>query len=244
MADKNHSPTLQMIKRFLPLFLILIGMILVRYHMLTDYLSFEALKEHREALLEQVDTHPVSASLTYTAVYIATVALSIPGGAFLSMIGGFLFPQPFSTLLVVTSATIGATLIFLSAKTALGEGFKAKINRKLDRIQKGIEEDGAYYLLFLRLVPLFPFWLVNLAPAFLNVSLSTFVWTTFVGIIPGAFVFTQAGTGIGAILNSDQGFTLNAVFNTQMKIALAVIGLFVLLPLIIKKIRKKRIDNA
>lgn len=244
MADKNHYPVLQMIKRFFPLLLMVIGMILVRYHMLTDYLSFESLKEHRETLLNLVDAHPVFASLAYMSVYIATVALSIPGGAFLSMIGGFLFPQPLSTLLVVTSATIGATLIFLSAKTALGDSFKAKINRKLGRIQKGIEKDGAYYLLFLRLVPLFPFWLVNLAPAFLNVFLWTFVWTTFVGIIPGAFVFTQAGTGIGAILNSNQGFTLSAVFNTQMKIALTVIGLFVLLPLIFKKIRKKRTDNA
>jgi uncharacterized membrane protein YdjX (TVP38/TMEM64 family) len=94
------------------------------------------------------------------------------------------------------------------------------------------------YLLFLRLVPLFPFWLVNLAPAFLGIPLRTFVWTTFIGIIPGAFVFAQAGAGLGAILDSNQGLSINGIFNWQVKIALIALGIFALIPILVKKIRK------
>ena len=97
---------------------------------------------------------------------------------------------------------------------------------------------GSATSFFLRLVPLFPFWLVNLAPAFLGVSLKTFVWTTFIGIIPGTFVFAQAGAGLGAILDSDQGFSIQGVFNWQVKIALIALGIFALIPIIVKKFKK------
>lgn len=230
------------IKRYLPIFLILLGMITAYFFGLADYLTYEALKEHRSWLLEKVDAYPILFPLTYIVVYTVSVALSIPGATILTLLGGFLFPQPIATFIVVTSATMGAILIFLAAKTALGDALKERTGAVLNKIKKGVEEDGVYYLLFLRLVPAFPFWLVNLAPAFVGVTLWTFSWTTFLGIIPGSFVYTQAGRGLGAILESDQGLTLGAIFNTEMKIALVVLGIFALVPIVIKKWKKRKQD--
>lgn len=107
-------------------------------------------------------------------------------------------------------------------------------------MKRGFDQNPATYLLFLRLVPLFPFWLVNLAPAFFNVRTSTYIWTTCVGIIPGAFVYTQTGKGLGAIFDSGKSFSFETIFNLELKIALVVIALFLLLPIFIKKVRHDR----
>lgn len=207
-----------------------------------EYLTFEELKKHRHTLTNYVKLHPITAPLVFMAIYIVAIALSIPGGTFLSIAGGFLFAQPFSTIYVVVAATIGATCIFLAAKTALGESWKEKAGSALKRMQAGFQENASSYLLFLRLVPLFPFWLVNLAPAFFGVPLITFIWTTFVGIIPGAFVFTQAGVGLGSILDSQGELSIDTIFTTEIKIALIALAVFALLPVVIKKMRGKNND--
>lgn len=224
-------------KRYLPLIIISILMFLAYWTGIYEYFSFESLKEHRTLLKEYVEKHPIAAPIGYTLLYALSTALSIPGGAILSIFGGFLFPQPFSTLFVVIGATIGAAGIFLAAKTALGKSMRKRAGPLLKKMDRGFKEDGASYLLFLRLVPLFPFWLVNLAPAFFNVGLITFLWTTFLGIIPGSFVFTQAGVGLGAILDSGKEFSIDSIFNIQIRIALVALGIFALLPVIIKKFR-------
>jgi uncharacterized membrane protein YdjX (TVP38/TMEM64 family) len=230
---------MEKIKKLIPLFVIFILMIVAYFSGLLKYFSFENLQVHRHQIVAFVSAHWVAASLLYTSIYVAVAALSLPVGVFLSLLGGFLFPQPFSTLYIVVGATIGATLVFLAAKTALGATLRKKAGGLLTKIEEGFKENGVSYLLFLRLVPLFPFWLVNLAPAFLDVRLSTFMWTTFLGIIPGSFVFAQAGAGLGAILDSNQGFSLEGIFNWQVKIALIALGVFALIPIIIKKVRRK-----
>lgn len=224
-------------RKYLPLIALLMMMALVYGTGLHAFLTYESLKENRDALKSLSQHHPYLAPVIYIALYALTTALSIPGGAILSIFGGFLFPQPFSTLFVVIGATIGATAIFLIAKTAFGETLKEKTGDKLQKMRSGFEENAASYLLFLRLVPLFPFWLVNLAPAFFGVALFTFVWTTFIGIIPGAFVFTQAGAGLDAIFAAGESFSVDSIFNNQIKIALVALGIFALIPIIIKKIR-------
>jgi uncharacterized membrane protein YdjX (TVP38/TMEM64 family) len=227
-------------KKYLPIALIVLLMILAYLFELGDYVSYEQLKKQRHHLTESVQAHPILAPLIFIAIYIVATALSIPGGSLLSITGGFLFPQPLSTLYVVGGATIGATCIFLAAKTALGDSWKEKAGERLHKMQAGFRENAASYLLFLRLVPLFPFWLVNLAPAFFSVSLVTFVWTTFVGIIPGAFVFTQAGVGLGSILDAEGQLSIGSIFTTDIKIALIALAIFALIPIIIKKIREKK----
>lgn len=227
-------------KRYVPLLVILLLMALVYFSGVTQYLSFEQLKEHRNALQELTVRYPYGAPLLFMLVYTTVIALSLPGGAVLSIFAGFLFPQPFCTFYVLLAATVGAIIIFSAAQTAFGHVLEEKAGRLLQKLEKGLKEDGWSYLLFLRLVPVFPFWLVNLAPAFFGISLFTFTWTTFVGIIPGAFVFTQAGTGLGAIFDSGEAFSIGAIFNTQVKIALLALGVFALLPILVKKLWKRR----
>ncbi len=222
-------------KRYLPLTVLLVLMLTAYWTGIAEYFSFASLKEHRTTLTTFVAQHPIASPICYMVVYAISTALSIPGGAILSVIGGFLFPQPFSMLFVIVGATTGAAAVFLAAKTALGEQMKKRAGPLLKKMNQGFKKNGASYLLFLRLVPLFPFWLVNLAPAFFHVSLFTFIWTTFVGIIPGAFVFTQAGVGLGAILDSGEAFTIDSIFNMQIRIALIALGIFALLPVVIKK---------
>jgi len=227
-------------KRFLPL-IILSALMLIAYLLdLHHYLTMEQIREHRTSLLAIVEAHPIQAPLLYMALYIIVTALSIPGAVFLTIAGGFLFPQPWATIMVVFSATLGACCIFLVAKTVLGDILKKKAGNLLNRMRKGFEENAINYLLFLRLVPIFPFWAVNLAPAFFGVSLPTFFWTTFLGIIPGTFVFAQAGTGLGAIFDAGKTLTIDTIFNQEVKIALIALGLFALLPIIIKKIRNRK----
>lgn len=226
--------------QLLPVAIILLLMLFAYFFGLGEYLTFGELKRHREALTSFVESYPLAAPLLYTLTYAVSTALSIPGAIFLTLFGGFLFPQPFATIYVVTGATIGAIIIFLAARTALGETLKEKAGPRLKKMQKGFQEDAANYLLFLRFVPIFPFWLVNLAPAFFGVNLWTFAWTTFVGIIPGAFVFAQAGAGLGAILDSGKELSIDTIFNTEVKIALIALGIFALLPTVIKRFRRNK----
>lgn len=230
---------MEKVKKWIPLILIVILMIIAYFSGILKYFSFDKLQMHRHAIIAFVSSHWTMASLLYIFLYVIVAALSLPVAVFLSLVGGFLFPQPFSTIYIVVGATIGATLVFLAAKTALGDVLKRKAGRLLQKIESGFLKNGVSYLLFLRLVPIFPFWLVNLAPAFLNVRVSTFIWTTFVGIIPGSFVFAQAGAGLGAILDSQQGFSISAIFNWQVKIALIALGVFALIPIFIKRLLSK-----
>jgi uncharacterized membrane protein YdjX (TVP38/TMEM64 family) len=230
-------------KRFLPLFILIILMVAAYVFDLANYFSFDQLKAHRESLQLSVSDNPVLAALCFMLIYTLSTALSVPGAAFLSIAGGFLFPQPFATIYVVLGASLGACLIFLAAKTALHDFLKAKAGGLLDSMSEGFQENAASYLLFLRLVPVFPFWLVNLAPAFFGVSLLTFAWTTCIGITPGAFVFTQAGAGLGAIFDSGESFSIGGLFNYQMKIALISLGVFALIPIVIKKIKRKKTND-
>lgn len=229
----------QQLKRFWPLIIILIGMAVIYFSGAYRYLSFDALKSYHHTLKTFVAAHPIATPVLYILIYILSTALSIPGAIFLTLIGGYLFPQPLSTIYVVLSATCGATLIFLAARTALKNPLKKKAGPFLKKMEKGFNDNAISYMLFLRFVPLFPFWIVNLAPAFFGVSLKTFIWTTLIGIAPGSFVFTLAGGGLEKIFETDQSFSISTVFNTELKIALTLLGVLALIPIVIKKLRKK-----
>ncbi len=226
------------LKRFLPLIIILIGMAVIYFTGLYHYLSFNALRSYHETLKTFITAHPVAVPVIYILAYIILTALSVPGAVFLTLLGGYLFPQPFSTIYVVFAATCGATLIFLAARTALGDSLKEKAGPFLKKMEKGFNDNAASYMLFLRFVPLFPFWIVNLAPAFFGVPLRTFIWTTLVGIAPGSFVFTLAGGGLEKIFETNQAFSINAIFNTELKIALTLLGVLALVPILVKKFKK------
>lgn len=190
--------------------------LLLRWSGLAGFLSLETLKAHRETLSSLVSGSIVMASIAYVAVYILAVAFSLPGAVFLTLSGGFLFGATLGTLLTVTGATIGATLIFVFAKAIFGENALDRFGAPAARLADGIRRNAASYLLVLRLVPLFPFFLVNLVPAFVGVKIATYVVTTFLGIIPGTAVFSLAGAGLGSVLDQGGAVTVGSILTPQI----------------------------
>lgn len=199
---------------------------LLRWTGAMDLLSLDTLKTHRETLVAWVKDSLLIASLAYLALYILAVAFSLPGAVFLTLSGGFLFGVALGAALTVAGATIGATLIFLFAKTIFGENALDRFGAPAARLAENIRRNAGSYLLVLRLVPLFPFFLVNLAPAFVGVPIATYILTTFFGIIPGTVVFSLAGAGLGSVL--DQGGALTPGSILTPEIIAGLVGLAVL----------------
>ncbi len=225
--------------RLLPLLALVAGLVAFFVLGLHRYVSFEVLGDNREVLLTWVHQHRVLAVVLYMAVYVVSVAFSLPGAAVLSITGGFAFGALWGTLYIVVSATIGATALFLIAKTALGDFLRAKAGPWLQRMEAGFRENALSYLLVLRLVPLFPFFVVNLVPAFLGVSLSIYVWGTALGIIPGAFVFATVGAGVGSIFDAGETFSARGILTPQILTALIGLAVLALIPVIYKKIKAR-----
>ncbi len=227
------------LKRTWPLLALALAIVAVFALDLNRYLTFAALHEHREALAGLVADNVLLAALAFVVVYALAIALSVPGGAILTIAGGFMFGSILATLLVVFAATLGAAIVFLIAKTALGDPLRARAGPFLKRMEAGFQEDALNYLLVLRLIPLFPFWIVNLVPAFLGVPLRTYVLGTFIGIIPGSFVFASVGAGIGSVLDSDQEFSPSSVLTPQIVIALVGLAVLALLPVVYRKLKAR-----
>lgn len=192
------------------------GVLLLRFTGLGEFLSLETLARHRATLSGFVAGHAVLAGLIYVAVYAAAVALSVPGAVILTLAGGFLFGAAWGTALTVVGATLGATGVFLFAGLLFGGKALDRFGAPAQRLAEAIRRNAASYLLVLRLVPLFPFFLVNLVPAFVGVRLSVYVVTTFIGIIPGTAVFSLTGAGLGNILDAGGTLDLRSVLSPEI----------------------------
>jgi len=236
-ATENGQSSL--IKRLLPVVVLVAAAIGVFASGLHNYLTFDALSEHRETLLTLVDRHTVLAPLAFIAIYAAATAMSLPGGLILTIAGGFLFGTWQGGLYVVIGATLGATAIFLIAKTALGDTLKRKAGPRMAKMEAGFKENEFSYLLILRLVPLFPFWLVNLVPALLGVALPTYVIATFVGIIPGSFAYASAGNGLGAVFDQGGAPGLEILADPKVWGPMVALVALALVPIIYKRFSGK-----
>lgn len=235
------------------LLLLVSGLVAVVFGLgLHHHLSLDALLANREMMRLYVEKHWIPALAAYATIYAVTVALSVPGGVYLTIGSGAIFGAWTGGMVSVVAATIGAILVFQIARTAIGGWFARRAGPVLSRLIAGFRNDAASYLLFLRFVPVFPFALVNLAPALAGVSLRTFAWTTFIGIIPGTFAFAFAGAGLDSILarhmlekhacqsagRSDcaQGLGLNAFLTRELLLAFMVLGLVALIPVVWRRI--------
>ena len=198
------------------------------------YLSLDAVKPHRDALLEFTREHYLAALAIAFMTYVVATALSLPGAVVLSLTMGFLFGRWTGTVLVVFAGTIGAALVFLAARYLFADVARRRLGAFGEKISAGFTENALNYLLFLRLVPLFPFFLVNLAPAFTNIRLSTFVAGTFVGIIPATFVYVNLGETLGRI------DSLSGLVSMETLGAFLLLGLLALLPVFVRKWRGTR----
>ena len=227
-------------RRLWPLAVLAVGFALFFATGANRYLSIAALHEHRADLTDFVAANAVSAAAIYMVAYALMVAFSLPGGALMTIVGGFLFGTLLGGIYVVIGATVGATLLFLAAKTALGDYLRSKAGPALKRMEAGFRENAFSYLLVLRLVPLFPFFVVNLVPAFLGVGLRTYIVATFFGIMPGTFVYAQVGTGLGSVLDSGQEFSLSGILTPDIVIALCGLAALAMLPVAYKWWRGRR----
>jgi len=207
------------------------------------YFSFSFLQEYRHILKDLVAQHFVLSILTFGILYVVVAATSLPIALYLTILGGFLFGPVVALIVIDLSATLGATFLFLTIKTTLGEVFQEKATPWIKKMEAGFQENAFSYLLSLRLVPIFPFWAVTMAAPFLNVPLRTFVLATLIGIIPGTFVYALLGNGLGALFDQGRMPDLHIIFTPEIFLPILGLAVLSLLPIIYKK-RKKTNGNT
>ncbi|MCY6382705.1 TVP38/TMEM64 family protein [Hoeflea prorocentri] len=232
------------IRRFAPIGVIVGGLALGYYFGLHQYLSFESLIEHRDALKAYVTDNIVVASLIYLLAYTAAVAFSFPAASLLTILGGFLFGWFMGGTLTAFAATIGASIIFLAARTAMGDFLKKMAGPGVSKLAHSFEENAFGFLLVLRLAPVFPFFVINIAPALFNVPLRIYVAATFIGILPGTYAYAYLGQGLDSVILSAKAagrdISVSDLVTTELTIAFAALAVVAAIPFVIKKIRAGR----
>jgi uncharacterized membrane protein YdjX (TVP38/TMEM64 family) len=226
--------------RRLPILLILatavVGAVALR-----DTLSFDALARHREALLAFRDAHYLLAALGFVLAYVVIVALSLPGGTIASLTGGFLFGLFPGVFLVVGAAGTGAVCVFLAARAGFGESLARRMEAsggRAARLQAALRENEWSVLFLMRLVPLVPFFIANLTPALVGTSLWRFAVSTYIGIIPGALIFTSIGSGLGELFAKGEAPDLGVIFTPPVLLPLVGLATLAALPIIVRAMRK------
>jgi len=254
--DIQAAPLLwERLRRFLPVALFVLAMAAVYCSGIYRHISLETLVQHRMTINAFVAAHGITAVAGFIAIYVMAVALSIPGASLLTMSGGILFGFLVGATASIIGATTGATIVFLVARSAFGESLARRAGPLANKIASGFCANAFSYLLFLRLVPAFPFFLVNLAPALVGVKLSTFVAATAIGIVPATFAFAFLGAGLDSLLaapgsayraclasgatDCELHFSLGMIVTPQLLCALAALGVFALLPVVLKRWRAR-----
>ena len=228
--------------RRLPLIAVIAAALLGAFF-LRDYLSFDALAENRERLLAFRDANYLLAALAFIGLYVVVVAFSLPGATVMTLTGGFLFATFPGALFNVLAATIGATLIFLAARLGLGDRLASKMDASegiAGRIKAGIDENQWSTLFLIRLVPAVPFFVANVLPALFGVPLWRYAITTFLGIIPGAVVYTSVGAGLGAVFAAGETPDLGIIFEPHVLLPILGLCLLAALPILLKAVRGKK----
>ncbi len=229
-------PAKSLLHRLLPL--VIIGAALIAFFALGlhRYFTLDALRDNRETLQRWVAADPLRAMAIFLVVYAAAVAISFPGASILTIFGGYLFGLWIGTPLIVVAATIGATLIFFAAKTALGDLLSKRAGGFAKRMEEGFRKGELSYMFILRLAPIFPFWAVNIAAGLMGVSLRNFLIGTFFGIIPGSFVYASIGAAAGAAFDAGEDISLTGVL-LKPETLTPIVGLIVLalIPILLKR---------
>jgi uncharacterized membrane protein YdjX (TVP38/TMEM64 family) len=240
-------------RRFLPFAALVAVMVVILAMGWHRQLSFETLVRHRAGIDAFVADHYAAAVAAFVALYVAVAALSVPGAAVLTICGGILFGWLVGGLAAIAGATVGATIIFSIARSACGESLLRYAGPRAQNLAEGFRSDAFSYLLFLRLVPIFPFWLVNLAPALVGVRLVTFLGATALGIVPGTLAYALVGEGLDSVIRAEGAafraclaagnsdcqlhFDMAAALTPQLLAALVALGLIALIPIVLRRWR-------
>jgi uncharacterized membrane protein YdjX (TVP38/TMEM64 family) len=232
--------TLTMLRRLLPVAILLLGLALFLLFGLERYFSFEMLSRHHAELTAWVAAHVALAAFIFVLFYALAVAFSLPIAVVITPVGGFLFGVWLGAVLSVIGATLGSVALFLAARTAFYDLFRARAGATLARLEEGFRRDSFNYLLFLRLVPVFPFWLVNIVPALLGVKLGPYVLATVIGIIPGAIVYASVGASFGMLIERGERPDFGVIFEWHILLPLLGLAALSLLPVLYTRLRGDR----
>lgn len=245
---QNSGPTEQIgtaqmgVKRSHFLLITLFGAVAVTLaFVFRDALSFDSLAQNREALLAYRDSHYITAVLAFLGVYIAIVAFSLPGATVATLAGGFLFGILPGVFFNVAGATIGASCLFLAARWGLGDWLSSKMDASAGRIKhikSGINDNQWSMLFLIRFLPIVPFFVANLLPAFVGVPLYRFVVSTGLGIIPGTLVFTSIGSGLGGVFARGETPDFGVIFEPQILGPILGLAALALAPVIYKGLKR------
>jgi len=216
------------------LILLVFLIILARVAGISAYLSFDSLNRNKYILENFVRERYFFSVALYIAAYVIVTALSIPGATVLTLLGGFLFGVLLGAIYTNAGATIGAAIAFLFARYIIGEWVQKKYKDRLQRFNDEMSRNGHAYLLTLRLIPAFPFFLINFFAGLTNIPIRTFIWTTALGIIPGSMVYSFAGSQLHAIKSADD------ILSLKMILSLSLLWLLILFPVIFKKIKERK----
>jgi uncharacterized membrane protein YdjX (TVP38/TMEM64 family) len=225
------------LKHLLPLLLLLVGLGAVWAFGLAQHLSWPMLARHEAELRQLVADHPVAAPLLYGGLYALVVAFSLPEAAVVTVLGGLLFGTWLGGALAVLGSTLGAVILFLAVRYALLEVMERRFGKLLGRIRPRLERDGFSYLLAIRLVPVFPFWLVNLAAALCGMRVAPFLAATLIGVIPATLVFASIGASISSVLAAGGEPDLSAIFSLRVLGPLVALAALSLLPVVWRRVR-------
>jgi len=225
----------KLIKPLIFIAIVIAVVVLDRFTGLSGYLTFENLVENKQLLAKLVADNFAISVVIYVVVYTLAVGLSIPGATMLTLAGGFLYGTLFGIVFVNMGATGGAFIAFFAARYFLGGSLQDKYGEKLKKFNAEFDANGHNYLIMLRLMPVFPFFLINLLAGLTTIKVRTFIWTTSLGIIPGSAVYAFAGSQLETINTPKDILSFNIV------LAFVVLGLFSVIPVLVKKLRKKRV---
>lgn len=247
-AEAAGTNTAAMIRRFAPVAVIVAGLVFGYLRGWHEYLSLGMLVESREMLRAFVDGNFAMAAVGYVLIYIVAVAFSFPGASLLTIGGGFMFGWFVAGVLTAIAAPIGATIIYLVARSAVGDFLvdmmKRKAGPRIRQLAEGFEEDAFSYLLSIRLAPIFPFWVINIAPAIFNVPLGTYIAATVIGILPGTFAYAFLGEGIDSVIAAQEAagdeLSVGDLVTPEITAAFVVLAVVSLIPTIVKKFRAAR----
>ncbi|MDX5592400.1 TVP38/TMEM64 family protein [Pseudovibrio sp. SPO723] len=240
------------LKRWAPILVLVVVMPVGLSFGWHEHLSLSEIIRNQQVLQGWVASNPVLVGLAFLLIYVGAVAVSFPGASFITIAGGFMFGWLAGGLIAVVGAATGATILFLAARTSVGAALKERAGPFVDKMASGFRENAFSYLLFLRLTPVFPFWLVNIAPALFNVSLPVYLGATLIGIIPGTFAYAFVGAGLGSVIEAQEALNpgcgaagtceveLSALVTPELIWALVALGAVALIAPVVGIMRKRR----
>jgi uncharacterized membrane protein YdjX (TVP38/TMEM64 family) len=244
LAQTPERRRLRLILRFGPVAVVLIGVAILARSPLLGRLSLEGLRESRGQLLAFVHGHPLESLLAYALVYVVTVGLSLPTALILTLTGGFLFGPWVGGAAAAVCSTLGAVVIFLVSRLTVGDAVEARTGARVRALAEEIKKDAFFYILTLRLIPVMPFWLANVAAGLIAIRTTTFAVATLIGIFPVAVIYAGVGSGLGLLFDTGQRLSPHTLITPQVLLPLAGLAVLSVLPVLYQRRRGRRGPSA